>query len=279
MHHFVIYHKSCPDGFGAALALKVFLDREHPNELTEFHAANHGEPVPDIDGKTVYIVDFAYNRETTIDIKRRAKSLIVLDHHKSAEGALANLDYCTFDMSRSGAMIAWQHFNPTLPVPLLIKYIQDKDLWTWALPQSKEFSAGLSLYALQFDIWLPLLDDNKIRDVIEGGKTILAYEQKLVKRAIGRGIRMATVAGYQVPMLNTTILASEIGNELAIGHPFAVTYFDIADKRIFSLRSAKDGVDVSEIAKRFTGGGGHFHASGFAIPLDQLPSGDVITPN
>lgn len=277
MRHLVIYHKSCPDGFGAALALKVFFEREHQGEDVEFFAANHGDPVPAVEDKHVYIVDFAYNRETTKKIHEQANTLIVVDHHKSAEEYLIGLPYCIFDMSRSGAMMAWQHFNPEQPVPKLIEYIQDKDIWTWQLPQSKEYSAGLALYPFDFERWKLLLNDNTVPEVIEKGRVILQYETQLLKRAIAKGVRMVYVAGHHVPILNSTILASEIGNELAIGHPFAVTYFDTADKRIFSLRSAKDGVDVSNVAKQFPGGGGHFHAAGFSLPLTQIdPYGDVV---
>ena len=38
--------------------------------------------------------------------------------------------------------------------------------------------------------------------------------------------------------------------------------------RIFSLRSTEDGLDVSEIASKF-GGGGHKHAAGFSVPLEE----------
>ena len=47
--------------------------------------------------------------------------------------------------------------------------------------------------------------------------------------------------------------------------PYAVGYFDLPDKRIYSLRSRSGSdVDVSEIAKR-NGGGGHKHAAGFTV--------------
>mgnify|MGYP001450666450 FL=1 len=80
---------------------------------------------------------------------------------------------------------------------------------------------------------------------------------------------MVDIAGYQVPCVNTNSLASEIGNDLAKGQPFAAMYCDNADKRIFSLRSDVDGVDVANIAKLF-GGGGHFHAAGFAVEKPKI---------
>jgi len=46
---------------------------------------------------------------------------------------------------------------------------------------------------------------------------------------------------------------------------YAVGYFDLPGKRIYSLRSRQGSeVDVSEIAKRH-GGGGHKHAAGFSV--------------
>jgi nanoRNase/pAp phosphatase (c-di-AMP/oligoRNAs hydrolase) len=68
---------------------------------------------------------------------------------------------------------------------------------------------------------------------------------------------------YRVPIVNATVLFSEIAGELAQGHPFAAVYFDRPDgKRQWSLRSAPEGLDVAEIAKAH-GGGGHTHAAGF----------------
>lgn len=61
-----------------------------------------------------------------------------------------------------------------------------------------------------------------------------------------------------------SVLQSEVCHELCQGEPFAAAYWDEADgTRRWSLRSSEtDGVDVSEIAKLY-GGGGHVHAAGF----------------
>ena len=77
------------------------------------------------------------------------------------------------------------------------------------------------------------------------------------------------MAGYKVPAINTTEFTSEIGHRLCKGHPFAVMYNDIADKRIFSLRSDINGIDVSIIARMFAGGG-HYHAAGFSMPKPKV---------
>lgn len=62
------------------------------------------------------------------------------------------------------------------------------------------------------------------------------------------------------------IFASDAGNRMAEGELFSASYFDTPEGRKFSLRSKEGGMDVSEIAKRF-GGGGHARAAGFQVPI------------
>jgi nanoRNase/pAp phosphatase (c-di-AMP/oligoRNAs hydrolase) len=75
---------------------------------------------------------------------------------------------------------------------------------------------------------------------------------------------LMTIAGYTVPVLNAPhFMASDLAGELSEGHPFAATYYiDSTGKYIYSLRSREGGIDVSDIAKSF-GGGGHAAAAGF----------------
>jgi nanoRNase/pAp phosphatase (c-di-AMP/oligoRNAs hydrolase) len=76
-----------------------------------------------------------------------------------------------------------------------------------------------------------------------------------------------TIGGYDVPVANLPYMfASDAGNIMSEGEFFAASYFDTPDGRKFSLRSKDTGMDVSEIAKRF-GGGGHARAAGFMMPI------------
>ena len=52
---------------------------------------------------------------------------------------------------------------------------------------------------------------------------------------------------------------------MAQGEPFAACYWDTAEGRVFGLRATDDGVDVSDVAKQY-GGGGHAKAAGFKVP-------------
>lgn len=73
-----IYHGNCADGFTAAWAVwKRFPD-------AEFHAGVYGQEPPDTAGKRVILVDFCYPPEVLKKMAKRAKSMVILDHHKSA---------------------------------------------------------------------------------------------------------------------------------------------------------------------------------------------------
>lgn len=263
-----IYHGSCPDGFGAALAVKLYFDEL--NQDCDFHAAYHGDTTPDVAGKNVIMVDFAYKRESMIEIKNSAKNLTVLDHHESAKKSLSDIEGCIFDMTRSGAVMAWEHFHPTKKIPMLFLYIQDKDLYQWKLPESREFSAGLRLLDFDFDLWESLTDDTALLPLIEKGRVIEEYNAALIESAIKpEKYRLIELYGHTVPIINATNLISDIGNKLAAEHPFAVCYFDTPTERKYSLRSLKEkNINVALIAESL-GGGGHPEAAGFGIPLDK----------
>ena len=267
MKNICIYHKSCADGFGAALAVKVYFDQY--DKECDFLSAQYGDEAPDVTGLNVVIVDFSYPRETLIKMNEQAESMVVLDHHKTAQANLEGLDFCIFDLGRSGAMMAWEHFHKLSETPELIRYIQDRDLWQWELESSKELSSGLQLLPFDFELWQHYLDNDNLCELKLKGKTVLEYQDAQIKRALNKDIEMVTIAGHEVPCINCTHLISEIGNELSKGHPFAAMYFETDNKRVYSLRSASDGLDVSAIATQY-GGGGHFHAAGFSVDKPKV---------
>jgi hypothetical protein len=255
-----IYHGGCDDGFGAAYAVWKAL-----GEGVEFHAGVYQNPPPDVTGRAVAIVDFSYKRPIMLDIIDKAHSVLVLDHHKTAEADLAGLDgpkaSVIFDMNRSGAAMAWNHFHPNHATPGLIAYIQDRDLWTKRLPGVDEFTAALRSYPQDFRVW----DGLSVSQLITEGGAIQRYYRTLVESAKSHAYRR-DIGGYNVPVVNASLfMASELAGELAAGEPFAAVYAETETHVIWSLRSrAPDGVDVSEIAKAH-GGGGHKHAAGFKV--------------
>ena len=278
MKNLCIYHKNCADGFGAMLAVKAFWDLQKiPEADREFIPAHYGDTPPEVKDKHVTIVDFSYPRETLLDIYYQAASLLVIDHHKTAKDDLDGLDFCIFDMEQSGAMLTWKYFfspkehlfapDKSSNTPALIQYIQDRDLWAWKLPRSKQVSAALQAIPMTPEEWGPYLDDKNIDELKMQGEAILKYQSRQVNKIVNSALPIIEFCGFDVPCINTTTLVSEIGEALSKHHPFAVMYFDTYGKRVYSLRSQDTGEDVSAIAKRF-GGGGHPNAASFSIPHD-----------
>jgi len=251
----VLYHADCSDGFGAAWALwKKF-------PAAEFKAVKHGYPPPlHLEGRHIVMVDFSYNRPTLETMARQAASLQVLDHHVTAQDALAGLPFAYFDLKKSGAVLAWEWAHQQ-PAPWLLQYVQDKDLWTWSLPGSREINAALASYPYDFHIW-----DTLRQDLLEAeGRAILRYETELVGK-IAASAAMLPFQGAVVPVAQSSVLTSQIGERLSKDHPFCVIWHDRDGRRYYSLRSREKGADVATIAMQY-GGGGHTHAAGFSTAL------------
>lgn len=262
-----IYHNNCADGFGAAWVVRHAL-----GDQVEFHAANHGEAPPDVRGRTVLIVDFSYKRPVLLEMADVATSITILDHHRSAEKDLVDLPdnvFPEFDMDRSGAMMAWDHFFPDTTPPALIAHIEDRDLWRFDLPGTREIQACLFSHPYDFKVWDNLMHTDR-RVLLQDGEAIERKHFKDIAEFRAAAQHTMVIAGYEVPVLNVPYFyASDAGHQMAEDAPFAACYWDTPEGRTFSLRSREGGLDVSEIAALF-GGGGHRNAAGFRLTRAQL---------
>ena len=265
-----IYHKGCLDGFAAAWVVRESIG-ESAND--EYIAAKYGDDPPDVTNRNVIIVDFSYPRNVMIEMHQKAKSMIVIDHHKTAQEACAGLDFCIFDTSKSGAVLTWRHFYPNVYLPEFLEYVQDHDLWIKELPHTKEITAAMYSSPFEFETFdlLNWESATTFWKLVRQGEAILRARQKNIDSlTAGWAIDRIDIAGHNVPVLNCPHwLASDVLNVLAQDEPFAMSYSDSDNKRTFQLRSSEAGVDVSEVAKKF-GGGGHYHAAGFVIDKPDI---------
>lgn len=270
-----IYHNPCPDGFSAAWAVwKRFGD------TIRYHPGIYGDPHPDVSGEDVLLVDFSYSSDVLRTMAASAHSITVLDHHRTAEANLTPLladqtIHGLFDMDRSGAVITWQYFHPQLPVPDLLLYIQDRDLWQFKLSETRAVLGCVDSYDYSFSTWSWLVEKLQRASgreaMILEGHAIARKHQKDVAQLLKFTTRSMTIDGTEVQVANLPYtMASDGAGQLAIDAPFAASYLDRAGQRVFSLRSrGETGFDVSAIAQRY-GGGGHYHAAGFSIAFDDL---------
>ncbi|WP_417491850.1 phosphohydrolase [Maricaulis sp.] len=287
-----IYHGNCADGFTAAWAVW----RAH-GDAFEYQAGFYGSAPPDVTGRDVVLVDFSYKRPVLEAMAKAARSVLILDHHKTAAADLEGLWQIpigsspreewerrrigdasagpitgVFDMERSGAGIAWDFFHPDTERPALVDYVEDRDLWRFTMAGCREVAAFIFSFEYTFENWwrLEALLGQHPGQAINSGAAIERKHHKDIAELANKGTRRAVIAGHDVPVLNVPYtLSSDAGHLLSKGEPFAACYWDSATHRVFSLRSAEDGLDVSAIAAQF-GGGGHEHAAGFQIELAHV---------
>jgi hypothetical protein len=218
----------------------------------------------------VILVDFSYPRSVLAAVRARARSIVVLDHHKTAEADLRDLPglETVFDMGRSGARIAWDYFFAGREPPKTLLHVEDRDLARYALPWTREILANISSYPYDFDVWETLMSSDPVALAIDG----VAIERKHCKETyelITIVTRRMLIGGHNVPVANLPYThVNEAARALCKGEPFAGCYWDTPTGRVFDLRSTDSGLDVSEVAIQY-GGGGHRNAAGFTVSYEQ----------
>lgn len=271
MKAIVIYHKDCTDGFTAAWLMRRWA-QDQDFVGVRYHPASYGSDVPRIEeGECCYIVDFSYPRAILEQLNQRCSQLQVFDHHRTAEADLKGLGFCTFDMNKSGSLLVWDEFFGG-EIPKLVQYVNDRDLWKWALPMSKEINAMLRSYTFDFDTWGLLEDylDDQFDNAVIQGKAILRDQSQHIDTAVGnasdRSFRYMDNSTprakiFRCVSISDKRISSEVAQKIAEQSSHGIGAIDFFGE--ISLRSLRpDGPDVSEIARKF-GGGGHKHAAGF----------------
>lgn len=278
MKPLVIYHGNCADGFSAAWCFW----RKY-GKGADYVAGVYQQDPPDVTDRDVYLVDFSYKAPVVENMLERANSVTLIDHHKTALEDLrpvkermvfTNRDgrgdnfgwYC--DMNRSGATLAWDYLFPGEDRPLLLGHVEDRDLWRFKLAGTREIQAFVFSHEYSFDLWDKLMaaDQVELLKMTAAGAAIERKHHKDVAELVGVCKRRMFIGGHDVPVASLPYtLVSDAAHAMAQGEPFAACYWDTAEGRVFGLRSAENGVDVSAIATLY-GGGGHAKAAGFTVP-------------
>lgn len=255
----VIYHAHCLDGMGAAYAAWLKF-----GDAAEYVPATYGQEPPDVSGKDVYILDFSYPRDVLLAMMEKANCVVVIDHHKTAQQALSDLEFAIFDIEQSGCVLAWKYFFPGNPAPCALIYIEDRDLWQFKWEDTKDFCTGLR--ATIKDDFKHIGECDADEMIALGEKLNAEFENQV--DALLKIAHELTIDGLTGLAVNANgMFASELGNRLALKSErdsFGVTYYYDGNIKMwkYSLRSIDTGPDISIIAKKY-GGGGHRNAAGF----------------
>lgn len=274
----VIYHgRNCPDGFASALAAWLYYEGK-----AEFLGLDHGDiksvdDLPALEGRAVYILDFSFSPELLRSIEERAAKLVMLDHHKSAADKLTGFScrcgVVHFDMHKSGARLAWEFFHPEQPVPDLVRFVEDRDIWVWQYPESAGFLAALDMEPFNFERWneIASFDAVQLSIYVERGR---AMDEKFSKLAAGiaEAAQTLTFNGVTGVMVNAPgVFHSLVGDILSKqSGTFALMWSTDKNGVIkVGLRSQRsfDCIPLAESMR----GGGHAQACGFKMGAERLP--------
>ena len=264
----VLYHGDCPDGSLAAYTAY----RKLGKNAKYIACTYYNNFVDKIDkGDTVYLLDFHVDRRLLLDWYDRAESILVLDHHATAERTIGDLDFVTVDKNECGATLAFKHFFPGREMPLMYNYVRDRDLWLWEKPNSKEINSFINFHSTMvddFSVWDYIYTRLNVdfANALREGKLLNDQRRIMVQRMIKYAAPLE-VGQHTVPSVNSSVLMSEIGNALLSEYPdapFSCVYVVQNGRLRCSLRSEEGRKDVSTIAESY-GGGGHRNSSGMTF--------------
>ncbi len=257
------YHASCTDGAASGAVIK----KKYPK--ASLVSVTHGDPVQaTVDGKDLFIVDFSFSAEVLADFKRRAKQVHWYDHHITSIPIFEKLKWGIIDLKESGASLTWKQEYPSEPLPKILEYVRDKDLYEWKLPDSREISMYLAnqpgINDPESSTWKRLLgplSESDWEGMIETGKFALRSQKIRILTGLRNGFEL-DFHGHRALAVNWSLEASDIGEYIYkdLGYTVAVLFYFNGENWTFSLRSNQ--VDVSQLALQH-GGGGHPGAAGF----------------
>ncbi len=163
-------------------------------------------PVSLVSGRHLLLLDITLEASLR-QLVEESETTEVCDHHESARGLLEKLtaEYpsklsVSFDTKRSGARIAWERYFPGQPLPPVVAYVEDRDLWQWRLPASREVNEALQVedrLATFGDIerlhaeWTPNAD--VFADLCTRGALYMRSQRAYLNR-LAKGAIRATVA-------------------------------------------------------------------------------------
>lgn len=307
----VVYHKNCTDGTAAAWVADRFLREYCAAKNSEYClvAADYdSHPVAPV-GHTIILLDFSYDLETTRNLMKLNK-VIVVDHHASAlkklqpiidENLAVNRDWTDgyfeditsevpnwrVSTGNSGAVLAWQYFYGNAPVPELLRYVEDRDLWRKKLDHTEAVSWSLKTIENihDFEMLYRRSVSDGMSSIIRDGDSIYRFVGSQVRQIANNSqtayidlvdnqalSEKAQAFVLEVPIVNANyVLSSDICEHLMdiTRSPVAISYFVQADGSIkCSIRS--DGCELARPIAEMFGGGGHPDAAGFYLNTHQL---------
>ena len=242
----------------------------------------------------VYIVDYSLEPGKMKSLLEITKNVAWIDHHKSAIDKykdfpeLNEINGFRFDgISATG--LAWLYINGNAidtgnyakdyyymmtkleKAPLSVQLINDWDVWNHFKYDTKPFMVALNS---EIDCWTSpntlfwydlYKNDSIVKELVEKGKIMTKFRDGWASKFRFNYGFTINLEGHKVFCLNLGNANSEYFGDLIDKFDAVMTFCYKGTLNLFNASIYSNGkVDVSEIAKKF-GGGGHKGASGFTF--------------
>lgn len=233
----------------------------------------------------LFITDLSINNELAKRISDNNMNVKLLDHHPSAEFLnkykFANVIIESGRGKECGTSLLASHYyeylqHVNIEIVKFIELVRQYDTWEWRDKYNNIDAKKLNdlLYILGREkfvnlILQKLLNNESLFD--EKTNLILELKQNEINNYINtkeKDLIIKKVLGYKVGIIMCDMYLSELGNVLSEKHP-ELDFIAIIKQNSIGLRTVKDDINLTDIAKQF-GGGGHPKASGFPLGKDKL---------
>lgn len=195
-----------------------------------------------------------------------------IDHHYSAIKDSEAFGYAGMRGIRvlgvGACALTWRYFFES-KIPPAVEMLAAYDVWNHKNPDTIPFHCGVNSLGLTVHsfIWERFFSNTNLNYYIKTGKKILEHIKLTTKTIVELTAHIGIWQGQRVAFINSCISDALfyyfIDQEKLLDCDIIVSYYKSKDGRYkVSLRSQKNSINVSTIAKDY-GGGGHAMAAGF----------------
>lgn len=262
------------------------------------------------------------NLEYLINLIKSGNNILWIDHHKTSLDLLEtklkdyHLEYDNFthviDTSHCATYLVYEFFIKEIygcdyefSIPEFIQYINSHDLWLHNKPHTEEFVYGIGACLSTPMTFIKHITGDKDTNIFKPGFIMYFCDSMAINHMISDGIaikkylenmykKQVEDKAFEIK-INDRISEKQYkglalngaGNSLVFGdkineYDFVCLFSYYGDKWRYSIYSAKDDVDCSDIAYKLgyfsgLGGGGHKGAAGFVTDTNILDGLHLIT--
>ncbi len=276
-----IYHIADHDGKGSAAVVRSVFPE------IELMGLNHDMEIPyeEIEKHDkIVICDIALPVKYMLELNKKI-DLTWIDHHISvikeydalvAEGGYEPIKGLR-QVGTAALVLTWQYFYPEKKLPEGLRLLGLNDIYDLRDRRVRPFELALQSFGVNRPsdkIWSQLINEEvDIKAMVEKGNAILSWVRQKNYRLVRSIAFESEYNGLKCICANMVQGQSEFFDSLenCRQYDFMINFF-MNKKNLWNLAfyTAKDNIDVSQIAAQF-GGGGHAKAAG-ASSLPELPA-------